>query len=245
MKRAFFRFFDDLEDLLPLSNRGKEIICHFNGCPSVKHLIESLGVPHTEIGQIIVNSTIMDTSYMVQDGDRVEVLPARSDPHERDLLQEKEIKFILDSHLGKLAAYLRMLGFDALSRNDYEDRQLAEVAELEGRILLTRDRRLLMRKQVQAGYCIRKHNPQDQLKDVLNRFGLYSLIRPFQRCIRCNTRLEKVSKEQVLDMLEPLTKLYYSSFSICPACHKVYWPGSHYEHMQRMIQKIISQDEQD
>jgi uncharacterized protein len=245
MKRAFFRFYDDLEELLPSSKRGQEIICHFKGYQSVKHLIESLGVPHTEIGQVIVNSRVVDTSYRIQDGDRVEVLPARSDPHQEDLLQEKEIKFILDSHLGKLAAYLRMLGFDALYRNDYEDRQLAEVAEMEGRILLSRDRRLLMRKQVQAGYCVRKHNPQDQLKDVLNRFRLYSHIRPFQRCIRCNARLEKVSKEQVLDMLEPLTKLYYSSFSICPACHQVYWPGSHYEHMQRMIQKIIPEDEQD
>jgi uncharacterized protein len=245
MKRAFFRFNVNLEDLLPSSKRGQEIILHFKGYQSVKHLIESLGVPHTEIGQVMVNSHVVDTSYRVQDGDRVEVLPARSDPHRGHLLQEKEIKFILDSHLGKLAAYLRMLGFDALYRNDYEDRQLAKVAELEGRILLTRDRRLLMRKQVQAGYCVRKHNPQDQLKDVLNRFGLYSLIRPFQRCIRCNTRLEKVSKEQVLDMLEPLTKLYYSSFSICPACRKVYWPGSHYEYMQRMIQKIIAEDEQD
>jgi uncharacterized protein len=74
---------------------------------------------------------------------------------------------------------------------------------------------------------------------------LYSHIRPFQRCIRCNTRLEKVSQEQVIDMLEPLTKLYYSSFSICPACRQVYWPGSHYEHMQRMIQKILAEDEQD
>ena len=242
MKRAYFRFFDDLEDLLPLSKRGKEINCNFNGNQSIKHLIESLGVPHTEIGQIIVNRGTVDTSYLVQDGDLVEVLPAGSDPHQGDLLKEDGIKFILDSHLGKLAAYLRMLGFDTLYRNDYEDHQLADVAEMEGRILLSRDRRLLMRKQVQAGYCVRKHNPQDQLKDVLNRFRLYSHIRPFQRCIRCNARLEKVSKEQVLDMLEPLTKLYYSSFSICPACRQVYWPGSHYEHMQRMIQKFIAKD---
>jgi uncharacterized protein len=241
MKRAYFRFFDDLEDLLPLSKRGKEIICHFNGNQSIKHLIESLGVPHTEIGQIMVNRGIVDTSYLVQDGDLVEVLPS-SDPHQGDLLKEEGIKFILDSHLGKLAAYLRMLGFDTLYRNDYEDQQLAEVSELEGRVLLSRDRRLLMRKQVQAGYCVRKHNPQEQLKDVLNRFKLYSRIRPFQRCIRCNTKLEKVSKEQVIDMLEPLTKLYYSSFSICPACRQVYWPGSHYEQMQRMIQKFLAED---
>lgn len=237
MKKATFRFYDELDELLPAEVRGETIDCDFNGSQSVKHLIESMGVPHTEIGKLLVNGRPVDTSYQVQDGDRVEVQPARWEAG------EGELAFILDNHLGKLAGYLRMLGFDALYRNDYEDSELAEAAEREGRILLTRDRRLLMRKQVQAGYCVRKHDPREQLQDVLKRFGLRPQVRPFQRCIRCNTLLEKTRKEQVLERLEPLTKQYYDTFSVCPGCGQVYWPGSHYERMQGMIQKIIENED--
>jgi uncharacterized protein len=232
MKRATFRFYDELEELLPAEMRGFEIACNFNSSQSIKHLIESLGVPHTEIGVLIVDGEQVDFSYQVQDGDRIDVQPARSKA------AGAELKFILDNHLGKLAGYLRMLGFDTLYRNDYQDTELAEAAEREERILLTRDRRLLMRKQVQAGYYIRSLDPQEQLKDVLSRFDLRRQIQPFQRCIRCNTLLEEVLKEQVLERLEPLTKVYYDTFSICPSCRQVYWPGSHYERMQRMIQEI-------
>lgn len=232
MKRAYFRFYEELQELLPAELREAAIPGEFNGSQSVKHLIESLGVPHTEIGKLFVNSKPVDISYQVQDGDRVEVWPARWEAG------EGEPRFILDNHLGKLAGYLRMLGFNALYRNDYEDTELAEVAEREQRILLTRDRRLLMRKQVKAGYCVRVHDPREQLKDVLKRFGLYTQLKPFQRCIRCNTLLEEVQKEQVLESLEPLTKRYYDKFSVCPGCRQVYWPGSHYKRMQDMIQKI-------
>jgi uncharacterized protein len=236
MKRATFRFYDELEELFPEEMRGEHIACEFNGSQSIKHMIESLGVPHTEIGKLFVNDKPVNISYQVQDGDRVEVWPARWEP------RGNELRFVLDNHLGKLSGYLRMLGFDALYRNDYEDTELAEVAEREERILLTRDRRLLMRKQVQAGYYIRKLDPQDQLKDVLKRFRLHQHIHPFKRCIRCNTLLEEVLKEQVLERLEPLTKLYYNTFSICPGCRKIYWAGSHYERMQSMIE-TFTEDE--
>lgn len=245
MKRANFEFYGELNELLPPSRRGHVVLCEFNGSQSIKHLIESQGIPHTEIGKITVNSSPVDTSYQVQDGDWVKVWPAPISGGVEDHLQNvgHEIKFILDNHLGKLASYLRMLGFDTLYRNDYEDTELAETSQKEGRILLTRDRRLLMRKQVQAGYCIKKHNPQAQLRDVLKRFDMHTFIKPFQRCMRCNTLLDQVQKEQILDQLEPLTNKYYDSFSICPGCRQVYWPGSHYEHMQRMIHSIF-EDEQ-
>jgi uncharacterized protein len=233
MKRAYFQFHKELEDLLPEEKRGATIACSFNGGQTVKHLIESLGVPHTEIGRLLLNDRPVDLSYQVQDGDRVEVQPARWEG------QASEPRFILDNHLGKLAGYLRMLGFDALYRNDYQDAELAEACEQEGRILLTRDRRLLMRKQVQAGYCIRHHHPYAQIKEVLKRFALHRQIQPFRRCIRCNTLLEEALKEQVLERLEPLTKLYYHTFSVCPTCEQVYWPGSHYERMRAMIQAMI------
>jgi uncharacterized protein len=238
MKRAYFRFHRELEELLPPEKRGEAFSYDFNGSQSIKHLIESLGVPHTEIGAMTVNKKPVDTSYQVQDGDWVEVQPARCES------LKGEPKFILDNHLGKLAGYLRMLGFDTLYRNNYDDTELAEIAAREGRTLLTRDRRLLMRKQVQAGYCVRKHDPQEQLKDVLKRFALYERLHPFKRCMSCNTLLEEALKEQILDRLEPLTKQYFDTFSLCPGCRKVYWPGSHYDHMQDMIQKILEDEDQ-
>jgi uncharacterized protein len=241
MKRACFRFHAELEELLPLHQRGHSFTYEFNGAQSVKHLIEALGVPHTEIGRILVNDFPVDTSYQVKEADRVEVYPARVDFSKADHPDDElgEFKFILDNHLGRLAAYLRMLGFDARYRNDFEDRQLAEIAEQDGRILLTRDRRLLMRKQVGSGYCVRNLEPQEQLKEVIKRFGLQRYARPFRRCIRCNSILEPVRKEQVLERLEPLTRQYYDEFRICPDCQQIYWKGSHFTRMERLVREVL------
>jgi uncharacterized protein with PIN domain len=241
MKKTCFRFYDELGDLLPLQHRAASFSYTFNGTQSVKHLIEALGIPHTEIGRILVNDRPQDNDYQVQDADQVEVYPSRFEMQEGDLVDgvEKEYIFLLDNHLGKLAAYLRMLGFDARYRNDYQDEELAEIAEKDGLILLTRDRRLLMRKQVRFGYCVRKLDPRDQLKEVVRRYGLQRLARPFRRCIRCNSILEKVRKEEILDRLEPLTKQYYEEFRLCPNCHQIYWQGSHFTRMERLIKEVL------
>jgi len=144
----------------------------------------------------------------------------------------------LDSHLGRLAAYLRMLGFDCLYRNDYDDAELAELVQCEKRILLSRDRRLLMRKVVQYGYCLRSLEPPEQLAEVVRRFDLADKIAPLHRCLRCNHPLQPVSKETVLDRLEPLTKIHFDEFHLCPACDQVYWKGSHVERMERLIESV-------
>ena len=131
-----------------------------------------------------------------------------------------------------------MLGFDCLYQNDYTDDDLAEALRREERILLTRDRRLLMRKVVKHGYCPRSLDSREQLAEVIRRFDLTGQIVPFHRCLRCNHLLESVSKEAVLDRLEPLTKLYYEEFQICPSCQQIYWKGSHYERMQTLIEEL-------
>ena len=150
-----------------------------------------------------------------------------------------EPRFLLDNHLGRLAAYLRMLGFDCLYEIDYDDEELAEILQKDERILLSRDRRLLMRKVVTLGYCPRSLDSLEQLTEVIQRFDLTKRIAPFHRCLRCNHPLEPVSKEAVLDRLEPLTKLYFYEFQICPSCKQIYWKGSHYERMQNLIQQMI------
>jgi uncharacterized protein with PIN domain len=132
-----------------------------------------------------------------------------------------------------------MLGFDCLYRSDYEDEELAETAQREGRILLSRDRRLLMRKAVTYGYCLRSLDSLEQLTEVIQRFELTTHIQPFHRCLRCNHPLEPVAKEAILDRLEPLTRLYFDEFQICPACKQIYWKGSHYEKMEKLIEQLL------
>ena len=239
MNSANFCFRDELNDFLSPAKKGAAFDYSFSENPSVKHLIEALGVPHTEVAGIRVNGEPVNFSYRVQQDDRIEIIPASQPDGEQPA---PEPRFVLDNHLGQLATYLRMLGFDTLYRNDYQDDELAQVTAQEGRILLTRDRRLLMRKVVIHGYCIRNLNPRPQVLEVLRRFNLYKKIIPFQRCLRCNHPLQPVSKESVLDRLEPLTKRYYEEFHLCPACNQVYWKGSHYERMQGLIEAVTHEN---
>lgn len=247
MNSAVFHFFGSLNDFLPPDRRDVDYLYSFEENPSVKHLIESLGVPHIEVNQIRVNGSRVDYSYWVQNGDRVEVFPLLNNQviHENSLLPEikGEPRFILDNHLGRLAAYLRMLGMDTLYKNDYQDEELAEVANRERRILLTRDRHLLMRNAIIYGYYVRSQYPKDQLVEVIRRYHLIDLIKPFQRCLRCNTPLEYVNKEKVMTRLEPLTQQYFNEFHICPNCQQIYWKGSHYERMLTLVQQARDEKE--
>ena len=228
---AYFDFQPELHCFLPRDKRNVTLALAFKGRQSLKHLIESLGVPHTEVGQVTVNGQARGLDSVPHNGDRIEVRAAAPGC-------PIEPRFLLDSHLGRLAAYLRMLGFDCLYRNDYDDAELAELVQREKRILLSRDRRLLMRKVVQYGYCLRSLEPPEQLTEVVRRFDLADKIRPFHRCLRCNGALQPVSKETVLDRLEPLTKIHYDEFSLCPACDQVYWKGSHVERMEKLIESV-------
>jgi uncharacterized protein with PIN domain len=231
MSTAHFWFFDRLNDFLSRDQREQMIRIDFRGRQSIKHLAESLGVPHPEIGPVQVNGQEQTLNTITEDGDHVEVHPI---PNGCPI----EPRFVLDNHLGRLTAYLRMLGFDCLYHQDYGDEELAEIAQREERILLSRDRRLLMRKFVVYGYCLRSLASLEQLTEVIQRFDLAKRIVPFHRCLRCNQPLESVAKEAVLDRLEPLTKQYFDEFQICPACQQIYWKGSHYERMKRLIEQL-------
>jgi uncharacterized protein with PIN domain len=230
MLTAHFLFHGALNDFLPQRLKATRIPCTFDSHQTLKHLVEALGVPHLEVWKVLVNGQPVANSTRLPDGCEVDVYPL-----EQESLPEGTARFILDNHLGKLAASLRMLGFDTLYRNDYQDDELAATAAAEQRILLSRDRRLLMRKAIPRGYCVRQDDPHEQIRAVLQRYDLYGQIRPFQRCLRCNHPLQPVAKAQVLERLEPLTKLYFDEFSICPSCDQVYWKGSHYERMQGSV----------
>jgi uncharacterized protein with PIN domain len=232
--KATFTFINELNDFLPHSRKNTSFSLEFEDHQSLKHLIESLGVPHTEFGQVCVNGQPGNPANRMHEDDQVTVYPA-------DTPLDDEPYFILDNHLGRLASYLRMLGFDSLYRNDYQDDELFRVSSQEGRILLTRDRRLLMRKMISHGYCLHQTDPRQQVVEVLRRFKLNGRVRPFRRCLRCNTQLEAVNKQDIIDRLEPLTKLYFEEFRICSSCKQIYWKGSHYSHMLEMIAEIEGQ----
>ena len=228
---ATFTFIGELNYFLLHQRKNTTFSLVFEDHQTLKHLIESVGVPHTEFGRVLVNGQPADSSDQLREGDQVSIYPA-------DIPLDDEPHFILDNHLGQLATYLRMLGFDCLYRNDYQDDELAQVSSKEGRVLLTRDRRLLMRKVITRGYCPHQTDPRQQAVEVLQRFGLFGQVRPFQRCLRCNSPLQLVSKQDIIERLQPLTKIYFEEFHFCSSCNQIYWKGSHYGHMLEMISEM-------
>ena len=233
MEEADFLFLGGLDEFLPLKKRGSKVHLVFEDHQTIKHLIEALGIPHVEVGEMLVNGAPVGPEYRPRSGDRIEVRPVVPG-------YPQEPRFLLDNHLGRLAAQLRMLGFDCLYHNDFEDSDMAGLLLKDLRILLTRDRRLLMRKTIQLGYCVRSLDPDRQILELVARFDLARWAKPFRRCIHCNTLLEAVDKSDVFNRLEPKTKLYYNEFSICPNCSKIYWKGSHWERMQASVTGILS-----
>lgn len=243
-KRSELRFKHSLNQILFSRPRDSLQVVEFRGRQTIKHLVESLGVPHTEVGDLMLDGKHLDFSYIVADGDRILVFPAAADLDRLSgMCKNNELsipaRFILDNHLGKLTSSLRMLGFDADYRNNYQDDDLEQEAVRQERILLTRDRQLLMRKSIQYGYLIRSLKPDEQIVECLERFNLYSEIALFKRCMRCNQILKPVKKEEIEDRLEPLTRKYFFKFHICPGCHQIYWPGSHVERMQSSLAGIL------
>jgi uncharacterized protein with PIN domain len=244
MNQAQFRFYAELNDFLPRGRKFVSFAHAFKGHPSIKDTIEALGVPHTEVDLILVNGESVDFSYLVQDGDRVSVYPVFEAFDITPVLRVRPkplrvTRFVLDVHLGKLAGYLRMLGFDSLySNEDWGDAELARVSRDDRRILLTRDRGLVKRGIVTHGYCVRDTNPRQQLLEVVRRFDLIRSFEPFKRCIRCNGLLESVPKEHIRHRLSSKTLQYYNEFRICQECDQIYWKGSHHRQMEALVEYV-------
>jgi uncharacterized protein with PIN domain len=245
MSRAVFRFYGELNDFLPPKHRQCDIEYSFQNAPAVKDAIEALGVPHTEVDLIVVNGQSVGFSYRLRDGDRVAVYPVFESLDISPIVQLRErplrrIAFIADVHLGKLARLLRLLGFDTLHSNSYEDSELAAIAAAEGRIVLTRDRELLKHNAVTHGYWLRSTHPIEQAREVVRRFNLEELIDPFRRCLVCNGLLAPVAKEEILSQIPPRIAVEHDEFFRCTSCQKLYWRGTHYPKLERYIAAIVS-----
>lgn len=210
---------------------------------SLKDWAESLGVPHTEIYAAAVEGQGAGLGHVLTPGQRADLWPGeppvdtRRERPPRPALAS--LRFLADANVGRLATYLRLLGFDTAYARHLDDDQAAAQAVREGRVLLTRDRGLLRRSVVAWGRLVRANDPVEQARDTARFFGLAALARPFTRCLRCNALPEGVDKVRVLNRLEPRTRLYYEDFARCPGCGRVYWAGSHHGRMVALVRRIL------
>ena len=242
MACARFRFYAELNELLPRQWRQRDIVHAFRGPASVKDRVEAQGVPHTDVEFIQVNGAPVDFGYGVRDGDRVSVYPFMAVVENPRPLRPPypRGRFVLDQHLGRLAAYLRLLGLDCVHRAAFPDYEVVRVGLSEDRVVLSRDRRLLMRRAVVHGAFVRATNPFEQVPEILHRFGSPETIAPFSRCMTCNGVLRPADREQVEDRLLPDTRAYYREFRECPDCRRVFWEGSHVRRMRAWVDAWLS-----
>ena len=247
MPRAVLRFYAELNDFLAPAERQQVIVRSCAPRTSIKDLIEGIGVPHTEIDLLLVNGAPVDFDYRVQDDDRISVYPVFESLDIGNVTRVRPVplrtlRFAVDQHLGRLAAYLRLAGFDAWHRNDADDDTLATL-EAGGRVLLTRDQGLLKRRSVTRGYWVRSTAPKAQLVEVLRRFDLAGSVQPFRRCLRCNILLEPAQKSEVAPALPPRVRDANDEFMRCPECARLYWRGTHFDALRNVLESALSEVE--
>ena len=243
LRTSIFRFYEELNDHLPNFHRKKDFIYEFTGTSSVKNSIHAIGVPHGEVDLILVDGEPVDFNYQMKGGEKISVYPVFESLDISPLVKLRpkplrEPRFIVDVNLGKLALKLRLLGFDTLFRNDFEDDEIVKIALDEKRIILTRDKGILKQNAVTHGYFLRNDDPKKQLIELVKRFQLQNSFRPFTRCAACNCNLEKVEKEHLQHLLQQDTLRYYNEFWQCDGCKKLYWKGSHYKHIQNWLEEL-------
>jgi uncharacterized protein with PIN domain len=207
-------------------------------------MIEALGVPHTEVELVLVNGEGAGLDLLVEEGDRVAVYPhftrfdvARLAP--APMLPAGRVRFVADAHLGGLARLLRMAGFDTIYDNGLRDDQIEAMAVDEERVVLTRDRDLLMRRTIAYGCYVRALKAEEQLREVVKRLGIADRARPFTRCLHDNAPLRAVAKDAVAERLPPMVAASQEEFSTCTLCGRVYWKGSHWQRMNAVLARAV------
>ncbi|WP_273161434.1 Mut7-C RNAse domain-containing protein [Massilia timonae] len=253
MVTATFRFYQELSEFLPRERRGRTFAADCARRSTTKHMIEALGVPHTEVEMVLVNGAESGFDRMLEDGDHVAVYSRFAllevGPHGgvgperlRERARER-MRFVADAHLGGLARLLRMAGYDTLYDNHYHDDHVEDLAGNDDRIVLTRDRELLKRRSIVHGCYIHALDPPQQLRELFGRLDLAGGARPFSLCLHCNLPLSAVDKASVLDRLPASVRALHDSFTTCDNCRRVYWKGSHYQRMAALLAAVGQRSE--
>lgn len=242
---ATFRFYEELNEFLarPLRSRAFSCVCARNA--TTKHMIEALGVPHTEVELILVNGESAGFDRVLADGDRVAVYPKFEALDVTPLLRVRErplrtIRFVADAHLGGLARLLRLAGFDTLYDNHFADDEIESLAASQERIVLTRDRELLKRRTITHGCYVRSLKPQTQLREVIDRLDLAGSVHPFRLCLTCNAPLRRIDRAQAQGHAPEGVLERHSQFVTCDVCKRVFWEGSHWERMRTVVDALVS-----
>jgi uncharacterized protein with PIN domain/sulfur carrier protein ThiS len=233
MATARFRFYSPLSAFLPRERREAPFDYACARAATLKNAIEALGVPHTEAARIVVNGQPATLDRIVREGDAVEVHPWEVQP------LPEAWRFLADAHLGGLARFLRMLGYDTLHDNGYRDAEIRRLAWQERRVVLTRDRELLKCREIARGCYVHELKAQAQLREVAARFDLAAGARPFTLCLCCNLPLERVARASVAPLVPPQVRARHEQFHRCAGCGRVYWPGSHFERMRAALERML------
>jgi uncharacterized protein with PIN domain/molybdopterin converting factor small subunit len=246
MVMATFRFYEELNDFLLPERRKRQFDCICARAATTKHMIEALGVPHTEVELVLVNGESVGFERLLDDGDRVAVFPKFESLDITPLLRVRDhplriMHFIADAHLGGLANLLRMAGFDTLYDNGFQDDQIADIAAREGRIVLTRDRDLLKRRVITHGCYVRALKSTQQFREIVGRLELAGSMQPFTLCLHCNAPLRATDKALVQDRLPPRVSELHERFSTCDVCRRVFWEGSHWRQMRALLDQVAPQ----
>jgi uncharacterized protein len=242
LRTSFFRFYEELNDFLP-EQFFKEIYpFSFNGTPSVKNIIETIGVPHTEVDLILVDGISVGFEHQLKGNEQVSVYPVFESLDIFPIIKLRvkplrKIRFVVDVNLGKLAKKLRLLGFDTYYRNDLNDDEIAEISISEKRIILTRDLGILKYGNVTHGFWIRSDDPKAQLTEVIERLQLKNLFKPFTRCSQCNGSLKRITKEHLKNRIPDDILSFHKIFWECQGCRQIYWKGSHFDKINDWIEE--------
>jgi uncharacterized protein len=244
MVTATFRFYEELNDFLPRERRGQTFERTCARAATTKHMIEALGVPHTEVEIILVNDESVGFDRILKDGDRVAVYPKFEAFDITPLLRVREhplriTRFVADAHLGGLAHLLRLTGFDTLYDNNFQDDEIEIIATRQDRIVLTRDRELLKRRSITHGCYVHTIKPTQQLREIVERLDLARSAQPFTLCLHCNAPLRAIDKTLVLERIPPRISATYQRFSTCDVCQRVFWEGSHWRSMRALLEETM------
>lgn len=239
MGEVALRFYAELNDLVPRPRLTRSFV----GSPSVKDLIEAAGVPHTEVDLVLVDGQPVSFDHRVADGARIAVFPVFETFDIATVTKVRprplrSIRFVADGHLGKLARYLRLLGFDTDYSAQRDDAELVAISVGESRILLTRDRELLKHGSLTHGLLVRATDPDEQLVEIVARLDLRRAMRPFCRCMSCNGEIATAARDDVADLLPPAVRAVQDEFRRCSRCGRIYWRGSHARRLEELVERV-------